>query len=161
MWLALVAVTSGIGCASRPASQEWVRTELYLGLTRPGGGVVSDGEWKDFLDTAVTPRFPDGLTVMQAQGRYRMNDQSLIVEPTGVLVILHQNGADGTNDRIEAICADYIRTFGQESVLRTDTAARATFVKPTAKAPITPPAATPPAAAAASQERLFSQASPD
>jgi hypothetical protein len=125
----LLAVVGGCGTQT-PVVQEWTRTEIYLGMSRPDGSGVSDSDWKDFLDTSVTPRFPDGLTVMQAQGRYRMNDQSLIVEPTGVLVILHRG--DGADEKINAICQDYARRFGQESVLRTDTPAKTSFVRPKA-----------------------------
>ena len=40
------------------------KTELYFGLSRPGGAEkVSAEEWRGFLDNFVTPRFPDGLTV--------------------------------------------------------------------------------------------------
>jgi hypothetical protein len=41
-----------------------VRETLYFGRSRPDGGTVSDEEWKIFLADIVTPRFPEGLTVV-------------------------------------------------------------------------------------------------
>lgn len=119
------------GCGpSTPEESQWTRTELYLGLSRPDGKTVTDAEWTEFLDSAVTPRFPDGLTILQAQGRYRMSDQRIITETTRVLVILHDPLNESVNCRIEAICDEYARRFEQESVLRTDAPARASFVRP-------------------------------
>jgi Protein of unknown function (DUF3574) len=46
-------------------------TRLYFGLSIPGGGTVSDADWRDFLAHEVTPRFPDGLTVNEARGQWR------------------------------------------------------------------------------------------
>jgi hypothetical protein len=130
-WLAPLLILSVAGCAtSRRATapgDEWVRTELYFGLTKPGGAVVGDAEWADFLDRSVTPRFPDGLTVVQARGRYRSRDQAQHEEPTGVLIILHPAGGDA-DARIDALAREYVRRFEQESVLRSDTPARATFI---------------------------------
>jgi hypothetical protein len=130
-WIAsLVLVAAATGCATNgPAKvgDAWVRTELYFGLTKPGGAVVSDAEWADFLDRSVTPRFPDGLTVVQARGRYRSRDEVQHEEPTGVLIILHPAGGDA-DARIDALASEYVRRFEQESVLRSDTPARATFV---------------------------------
>src|SRR3569623_2101640 len=127
----LAVVVAGAGCTSMrpagPAGEAWVRTELYFGLTKPGGALVTDAEWKAFLDSSVTPRFPDGLSVVQAQGRFRSQDQTLHEEPTGVLIILHPAGAAG-DEKINALCREYVRKFDQESVLRSDAAASATFV---------------------------------
>ncbi|HEX5574346.1 MAG TPA: DUF3574 domain-containing protein, partial [Gemmatimonadales bacterium] len=48
-----------------------VRETLYFGRNRPGGGTVSDAEWKAFLVEVVTPRFPLGLTVQKATGQWK------------------------------------------------------------------------------------------
>ena len=46
-----------------------IRTTLYFGLSRPKGS-VSELEWQVFLRDEVTRRFPDGLTVWQAEGQW-------------------------------------------------------------------------------------------
>lgn len=33
--------------------------------------MVSDEDWRAFLAAEVTPRFPDGLTVIDAAGQWR------------------------------------------------------------------------------------------
>jgi|ERR1700677_458244 Protein of unknown function (DUF3574) len=60
------------GDAARPPAAQWLRGELYFGI---GDLEVSDrsaGEmrWRAFLDREVTPRFPDGLTVLDAYGQW-------------------------------------------------------------------------------------------
>src|SRR5437016_3726037 len=47
------------------------RTELYFGRSIPGGGEVSAAEWQRFLADVVTPRFPNGFTIVDAAGQYR------------------------------------------------------------------------------------------
>ena len=37
---------------------------MWGSQTSPGGAPVTDAEWAAFLDEEVTPRFPDGLTVL-------------------------------------------------------------------------------------------------
>jgi len=129
VWLIALSLA---GCTARPAptapANGWVRTELYFGMTRPGGAAVTADEWDAFLDTAVTPRFPDGLTIVQAKGRFRSDQQGPIEEPTGLLIILHPTAGSEANDRINQICQAYIRLFQQESVLRIDSPASATFL---------------------------------
>src|SRR5262245_50705626 len=51
-------------------AQSQVRTTLYFGLTRPKG-VITELEWQVFLHDEVTKRFPDGLTVWDADGQWR------------------------------------------------------------------------------------------
>src|SRR5438093_13284508 len=62
-----------------------VRDVLYFGRNRPDGGSVSDVEWQAFLDEVVTPRFPAGLTVVEAMGPWK--GQSGQVERQGAAVL--------------------------------------------------------------------------
>src|SRR4051812_38501479 len=61
--------TSAFAC--EPGNQAMVRDTLYFGQNRPDGGRVSRAEWDRFLTDVITPRFPDGLTVMRAVGQWR------------------------------------------------------------------------------------------
>ena len=38
-----------------------------MGRNNQSGEVVDDAAWTRFLEDAVTPRFPDGLTVLDGQ----------------------------------------------------------------------------------------------
>ena len=49
-----------------------VRDVLYFGRNRPAGGEVADADWEAFLGAVVTPRFPDGLTIVEAHGQKKV-----------------------------------------------------------------------------------------
>ena len=88
--------------------------------------MVSDEAWTDFLATAVTPRFPDGLTVLDAAGQWRGADGTIARERSKLLVILAPPG-DEAADSIAAVAEDYKHRFGQESVLQTTADTCVTF----------------------------------
>ncbi|MEI7087902.1 DUF3574 domain-containing protein [Pectobacterium versatile] len=94
-----------------------VQTTLYFGLNRPAGPVISDAEWKAFLDGDVTPRFKDGLTVFDAKGQWLGNDGVVARENSKALMLIH--GPDRERD-IEALRTTYKSRFAQESVMRID-----------------------------------------
>jgi hypothetical protein len=133
---AVIAAATLTGCncpvfapSSSPANtQTLTRTELFFGLSRPDGGAVSDAQWKDFLNDAVTPRFPDGLTVIDAYGQWQeAGGKSRIArEPSRILIVLHEPTADA-DAKIEQIRDAYKKRFAQEAVMRTDTKARVSF----------------------------------
>ncbi|MEW6731553.1 MAG: DUF3574 domain-containing protein, partial [Acidobacteriota bacterium] len=46
----------------------FARTELYFGSAKPDGTVVTEAQFQQFVDQVVTPRFPDGLTLLVGLG---------------------------------------------------------------------------------------------
>jgi len=107
------------GDAARPAqSSGWIRSELYFAVgNEDGSGVIDDAQWRAFLDDVVTPRFPDGLTVLDGYGQWRFQqDGRLVRQRCKVLVVLHEDGAKRRED-IEAIRLAWKRMTGHESVL--------------------------------------------
>ena len=58
------------------ASAPQLRTTLYFGLARPKGS-VSELEWQIFLRDEVTARFPQGLTVWEAEGQWKGTDGAI------------------------------------------------------------------------------------
>lgn len=97
------------------------RTELYFGRSISGGGIVSDDEWEKFLADVVTPRFPDGFTIMKATGQYREMDGTIDKEPSEVLVFFYPvRSKTASRRKIEEIRRAYVKQFKQESVLRLD-----------------------------------------
>ena len=60
---------------------------LYFGLTDSSGEMISQENWQNFVDTAVTPRFPDGLTILEAYGQWQPPSGDLIRESSRVLVV--------------------------------------------------------------------------
>jgi hypothetical protein len=79
--------------------------------------VVDDAAWDTFLGDTVTPRFPDGLSVLDARGQWRDSEGSIQKERSKLLIILAPPGDDGMR-LIDVISDEYKRRFSQESVLR-------------------------------------------
>ena len=94
-----------------------VRDVIYFGRNRRGGGTVSNVEWQTFLDQVVTPRFPAGLTVVEATGQWRGQSGAVEREPAEVLTVLHR-GDEAADRAVEEVTAEYKRRFHQEAVLR-------------------------------------------
>lgn len=103
-----------------------IETKLYFGLGLKGGGRVSDKQWQHFLADTVTPRFPDGLTIVSATGQWRdpkARDARVTTEPTRIVVIVHPETV-ATAKAIGEIKDVYVKRFHQDSVLQTDTPVR-------------------------------------
>src|SRR5262245_39608610 len=60
------------------AGDKFYRTELYFGMNKPGGGEVTDEEWSNFLSEEVTPKFPDGFTVVEGYGQWRDKEGKIV-----------------------------------------------------------------------------------
>jgi len=132
--LTLAALLLGGGCATwrtlpppvaAAPGEAAVRSELIFGRLRPGGS-VSDAEWRAFVVEQVTPRFPDGFTVLEALGQYRDRTGTIITEPAKMLLILH-DGTPRQHAAIQEIREAYRRLFQQESVLLVTSPARLSY----------------------------------
>src|SRR5262245_5393365 len=113
------AVLPSAGLATcRPGAAQMARIELLFGTGRKHGAAVGEVEWQSFLEAEVTPRFPEGLTVLTGYGQWQSSG-SVRKEGSRVLLIWAPLAPD--NDvRIEAIRDTYKARFEQESVLRAD-----------------------------------------
>ena len=107
----------GNGCPDD--TERWIEYRLYMGRGGPESEVVDDAEWDAFLIGAVTPRFPDGLTVLDAEGQWRGSNDAIDKESSKVLIILAPNDNEGAEELIEEVIDEYKREFSQESVLKT------------------------------------------
>lgn len=105
----------------------WARTELFFGTSRPDGTSVSDEKFKRFLDQHVTPRFPDGLTLLTGSGQFKNSSGVIIQERSKLLILLYPLTDNDASSRIEAIREIYKQLFNQESVLRVDSRAGVSF----------------------------------
>jgi uncharacterized protein DUF3574 len=105
-------------------SEPWVRGELYFGTSMDQGvGVIPD-DFEAFLDAEVTPRFPDGLTLLTGLGQWKgPNDVEPGKEGSELLIILYpQESAAESSAKLEEIREAYKAQFNAQSVLRSDTA---------------------------------------
>jgi hypothetical protein len=126
----LGALLLAAACAT--ASPGWVRTELFLGRSLPDGGTLGATDIDGFLAREAGPRLR-GWTVLEARGHWTAPDGGLVDEPTSVLVYLHASGSDEA--ALEEIRRAYVREHGQDSVLRVDTPAGASFHSPNEPVP--------------------------
>ena len=103
------------------AFDRYFRTELYFGMNIPNGGEVTDEQWAKFLTNEVTPRFPDGLTVIDAAGQFRSASGALVKEKSRMIVLLYRKrDREAASHKIDEIRAAYCKLFSQESVMRID-----------------------------------------
>jgi hypothetical protein len=99
---------------------------LYFGLSIKGAPDLTDEQFSDFLDKEVSTRFPDGLTVLPAQGRWRSDSGQLVREPSKVVQIV-MSGKPDDLAKLDAVREAYRREFHQESVLEVLTKTCAAF----------------------------------
>ncbi|HEX6438669.1 MAG TPA: DUF3574 domain-containing protein [Candidatus Binatia bacterium] len=94
-----------------------VHDSLYFG-TAKRDGVVSAEDWARFLESTVTPRFPQGLTSTRASGQWQGPDGEIVREDSHVLQLLHPDD-EPTEKAIRELIDIYKRQFKQDAVLRT------------------------------------------
>ena len=92
-----------------------LKTTLYFGAARPKGS-VSELEWQIFLRDEVTSRFPNGMTVWDAQGQWRGSGGEIAHERTKVLLLVHPD-TEAARKAIRMVIERYRKAFEQESVL--------------------------------------------
>src|SRR5579863_4166204 len=107
----------------------WVQTELYFGLG-PAGHLekgVSEMEWRDFLDKEVTPRFPAGLSVVDAYGQWEKSGSTAPERLRSKCLIIDYPDTRQNHDKIEAIRSAWKQRTGDQSVMRVTEPASVSF----------------------------------
>ena len=120
-WLALAssgaAAAQPSGVATCPVGQEAHRTaQLFFGRSANERATFSEADFRRFLDQDVTPRFPDGLTVVDGGGQWRGEENHLIREATKVVMVVLPKGRDASG-RVEQVRTAYKAKFHQDQVL--------------------------------------------
>ncbi len=118
------------GDAAHPAqTQGWVETRLYFGLGLVGDDAhgVSEQGWRDFLDAEVTPRFPDGLSVLDVYGQWQGKGQATPERLRSKMLVVDYPDTAANRDKVEAIRAAWKRRTGDQSVLRVTQPAEVSF----------------------------------
>ena len=114
------------GASCPPGTEPFTEYRLFFGRSQGDREVVGEEAWRAFLAEEVTPRFPDGLTVLDAAGQWHEGSGMIVRERTKLLLVLAPPGADAMQ-RTDEIADAYKRAFGQSSVLRVVTEACVTF----------------------------------
>jgi hypothetical protein len=76
---------------------------------------VSAAQFERFVDREISPRFPDGLTVLDARGAWRDSTRKIVHEPSKLVEIVLP-GKPGDIDDLKAIAQAYKERFSQQSV---------------------------------------------
>lgn len=107
-------VTTGAP-ACPPGGSEKVIAELLFGRNIGHRLGVSERDFARFVDTEVTPRFPNGLTILDTRGQYRLAGGGLVREPGKMIVIVL---GEEVRDlpRLAEVASAYRRRFAQDSV---------------------------------------------
>ena len=104
-----------------------IETNLYFGLSKPGGGEVTEQEWNRFRAEKIATVFKEGSTVYHATGNwYDPAARKLITEPTYVVIYFYKKSKDISNN-IDSLRSWYKTMFQQQSVLRVDKKVKAMF----------------------------------
>jgi hypothetical protein len=90
--------------------------ELMFGRKIGGRIAVSEAAWTRFVDREITPRFPDGLSIVDARGQWRDQAHKTIVHEPSKLVQIVLPGRPEDGRRLAEIAAAYKKKFHQQSV---------------------------------------------
>ena len=99
-----------------PGQHPMTVVQLFFGQTVPGKGRLAPAAWDRFLHEVVTPRFPDGFTVLEGYGQWRAPGARRIGrERSKVIEIAAESSAD-LSKKVEEVAATYRTEFHQQSV---------------------------------------------
>ena len=107
----------------------WVDTKLYFGLgpvDDPKKG-VTEAEWRAFLDREVTPRFPDGLSVVDVYGQWQGKNQTTPERLRSKMLIIDYADSAENRAKVEAIRSAWKQKTGDQSVMRVTEPADVSF----------------------------------
>ena len=104
-----------LACA---AGEEPMRTaQLFFGQNigdKPG---VSDTDFRKFTDEVLTPRFPEGLTVLDGGGQWTGAENKLIREAAKVVVLVLPPAGGDSQRKLGEVRQAYVQRFHQDSVM--------------------------------------------
>jgi hypothetical protein len=99
-----------------PKEKPMLVTQLFFGLSIAGRGPVTRHEWSEFLRQEVSPRFPDGFTVYEAEGQWLdPAGHSVVREHSKVMIIAAEDTSE-VRTKIAEVSDLYRKAFHQQSV---------------------------------------------
>jgi hypothetical protein len=136
-----VKVSFGVGdLFSNPPTNKLIKTDLFFGRNIPSNGEVSEADFQTFINNVVTPSFPDGLTVFDANGQFRDSTGTIIKEKSKNLSLFFEDTLKNQAS-IDDIVNKYTQQFNQESVLQVlDESLNVTFITAPKPASVPEPA---------------------
>jgi hypothetical protein len=122
--IASVAALALAGCAtpsteitaSCPSTAQKLTAAMVFGRVSPNGPSVSEAEFTRFITREVSPRFPDGLTVVDGRGHWKPPAGSAVHEPSKLVMVVLPGGPDD-GAKLDAVRAAYEARYHQQSLL--------------------------------------------
>jgi hypothetical protein len=115
-----------LGSCTTFKGQKMTKTELFFGLSKPNGQIISAKDWQAFADTVIAKTFTKGSTVIDARGQYLEEDGKLVSESSKMLIIVSKLSSERSK-QIDLVREKYKKYFQQESVMRVDKTVRVEF----------------------------------
>ena len=108
---------------------DWVETSLYFSLGNADDPDQRHSEhiWQDFLDREVTPRFPDGLSVVEVYGQWKDNRHASLQRLRSKLLIIAYLNNSANRNKINQIRSAWKQKTGSSSVLQITTSVNISF----------------------------------
>lgn len=106
-----------------------IRSELSFGLSKPDGTLITEREWEAFVEQEITPRFPAGLTILNAHGQW-WDGSAVVREESRIVIIIRPNTCperENERTKIEEIRALYKSRFTQQAIMLVESPAEAHF----------------------------------
>jgi hypothetical protein len=103
-----------LDCRSGQRPTEVVR--LFFGRNIGNRLGVSESAWSRFVDREIVPRFPDGLTIFEATGRWQDRAANRVAREPSKIVEIALPGTPEDMARLNEIVEAYKSRFKQQSV---------------------------------------------
>ena len=92
-------------------------TEVYFGLSGPGGRAIAKKDWQAFMKRDVVAAFPDGFTVIPALGYWHGEGMTQTAQENSlILKVIHPAGPAALK-KLSGIAKSYAKRFEQQAVL--------------------------------------------
>lgn len=124
MCLVLFAIGIFISCSSTKTGSQYVKTELFFGLSQSNSD-ISEKQWKDFKKDFIDKKF-SGYTEVECNGFWIDDDNNSLSEKCKMIIYLNK-GSKEDSLAIVYVINNYKKVFNQESVLKVETRVYASF----------------------------------
>jgi hypothetical protein len=90
--------------------------ELFFGRNIKGREPLTDAEWAEFSAQTITPNFPDGFTIFDAEGQWRNPLTGQIAGGRTKILLVAAKPEPDLSRRLSAVIDAYKTQFHQQSV---------------------------------------------
>ena len=111
------------GCST----SKFVETNLYFGLSKNDGTIITDTVWNTFVENNIAVTFYKGFTILTTEGRW-LDEKSgkIYTEPSHMVISINKMN-HRLSQHIDSLRTTYKKIFQQQSVLRVDKKAKISF----------------------------------